>query len=43
MRTTVKKIALVTAEVLLVATILALLVANWLPIVVGARSFRPAN
>jgi hypothetical protein len=43
MRTTLKKIALVTAEVLLVVAILALLVANWMPIVVGARSFRATN
>ena len=43
MRTTFKKIALAAAEVLLVTAILALLVANWWPIVVGARAFRAAN
>jgi hypothetical protein len=42
MNPTVKKILLTTAEVLLVLTILALLAANWIPILFGARPYRVA-
>jgi hypothetical protein len=40
MRRGAKKVLLVVAEVLLVAAILGLLAANWIPVVVGARPFR---
>jgi hypothetical protein len=37
-----KKALLITAEVALVLVIIGLIVANWLPVIVGARTFRPA-
>ena len=40
MNPTVKKMLLATAEVLLVVAILALLAANWVPILFGARPYR---
>jgi hypothetical protein len=40
MRPEPKKILLVAAEVLLVAAILGLLAANWIPVLVGAHPFR---
>jgi hypothetical protein len=36
----VKKVLLIAAEVLLVVVILALIAANWIPIVVGAHPTR---
>jgi len=36
-----RRVALIAAEVLLVLVILALLVANWVPILIGARAQRP--
>jgi hypothetical protein len=38
----IKKILLVVAEVALVLVILALIAANWIPIVVGAHPYRTA-
>ena len=40
MNPTVKKVLLIAAEVLLVVVILALIAANWIPIVVGAHPTR---
>ncbi len=37
---TLKKILLIAAETLLVLVIIALLAANWVPIMVGAQSWR---
>jgi hypothetical protein len=42
MNPTLKKLLLITAEVLLVLAILALLAANWLPIMFGARPYKVA-
>ena len=39
MNPTLKKLLLYTAETLLVLTILALLAANWIPILFGARPY----
>ena len=39
MNPTLKKLLLYTAEVLLILIILALLAANWLPILFGARPY----
>jgi hypothetical protein len=39
---TVKKILLVSAEVALVLVILALLAANWVPIIFGPRPYQVA-
>jgi hypothetical protein len=38
---TLKKTLLITAEVALVLVILALIAANWIPILVGAHPTRP--
>jgi hypothetical protein len=40
MNPTFKKILLITAEVFLVLVILALIAANWIPVVVGAHPTR---
>jgi hypothetical protein len=40
MNPTVKKILLIAAEVTLVVVILALIAANWIPVVVGAHPSR---
>lgn len=40
MNTRVKKVLLIAAEVFLVVVILALIAANWIPIVVGAHPTR---
>jgi hypothetical protein len=37
---TVKKVLLIAAEVFLVVVILALIAANWIPVVVGAHPTR---
>lgn len=42
MNAKLKKTLLIAAEVALVLVILALLAANWIPIVVGPRPFRAA-
>lgn len=42
MNAKLRKSLLVAAEVALVLAIVALLVANWIPIVIGARPFRVA-
>jgi hypothetical protein len=41
MNPTLKKILLIAAEVALVLVILALIAANWIPVVVGAHPTRP--
>jgi hypothetical protein len=42
MPSTLKKILLICAEVALVLVILALIIANWIPVVVGAHPTRPS-
>jgi hypothetical protein len=41
MNPTLRKILLIAAEVALVLVILALIAANWIPVVVGAHPTRP--
>ena len=41
MNPTVKKVLLISAEIALVLVIVALIFANWLPVIVGARTYRP--
>jgi hypothetical protein len=40
---TLKKILLISAETLLVLVIIALLAANWIPLMVGTTSWKPAT
>lgn len=42
MNAKLQKTLLIAAEVLLVLVIIGLILANWMPVIVGARSFRPA-
>ena len=42
MPSTLKKILLICAEVALVIVILALVAANWVPVVVGAHPTKPS-
>jgi hypothetical protein len=42
MNPTLKKVLLIAAEVTLVLVILALIAANWIPVVVGAHPTRPS-
>jgi hypothetical protein len=42
MNAKLKRAMLIAAEVALVLVIVGLIVANWLPVIVGARTFRPA-
>jgi hypothetical protein len=43
MNPTVKKILTISAEVTLILVILALIAANWIPIIVGAHATRIAQ
>jgi hypothetical protein len=39
----VRKVLLISAEVALVLVIVGLIVANWLPVIIGARTYRPTT
>jgi hypothetical protein len=43
MHPTLKKILLIAAEVALVGVILALIAANWIPVVIGAHPTHPTG